>query len=257
MRALLEFHQDVVSPVSSAFAFSLPCSKALQAMKRHAPTAGVIEMGCGNGLWCACLRREGVPAVAMEIAAPARPFVDVSLGSGAASTSLLAGATDAALFLCWPPLELEQGLIPNLMAHDALAAYGGSVLMYVGEWRGAVGTISKLSDRTADCGQTGGARFQAMVEAEWDLEESIAVPRWPGFADRLYIFTRRPCAPRQHAFEPRHATTGNLQPESLCTAPTAAQSLGDRMRHVLDLGLTDPASVGAALLLDGALLQPG
>ena len=59
LRTLLEFHQDVVSPISSTFAYALPSSKALRAIVKHAPSS-IIEIGAGGGLWASLLRRCGV-----------------------------------------------------------------------------------------------------------------------------------------------------------------------------------------------------
>ena len=126
LRTLLEFHQDVVSPISSAFAFALPSGKALRLIARHA--TAVVEPGAGNGLWCALLRHAGMPVCAFDNLPPQRAYCRVGLAD--ALSCVDDHHTSAALLLCWPPLELELDG-PNTMAADALAAYRGNTLLYV------------------------------------------------------------------------------------------------------------------------------
>ena len=185
LRALLMCHQDVISPLSQAFAFALPNHAALQAIARHAPH-GCIEVGAGNGLWAALLRAHGVPCAVSDSTRSTHAFCKVAV-SGSATAASRADA-DSALLLCWPPLEQEASTdgdddgadgggaadgADNLMALDALRAFPGNTLLYVGEWRGSVGVVAQLSWRTASCGHTAGARFQAHVEARFDLVERV------------------------------------------------------------------------------------
>ena len=79
--------------------------------------------------------------------------------------------TRPCLLLCWPPLE--DGVDGrNSMALDALQAYDGDTLLYVGERPAAVGLLSTLSWRTA-AGHTAGGRFHAAVDAGWTLVEVV------------------------------------------------------------------------------------
>lgn len=61
------------------------------------------------------------------------------------------------------------------MGHDALVAFGGTRIVYIGEWRGATGS-SSLHDR---------------LESEWNLADCLDIPVWLGRDDRLRVFTRR------------------------------------------------------------------
>eukprot|EP00964_Phaeocystis_antarctica_P006448 scaffold3484_cov69-Phaeocystis_antarctica.AAC.7 len=106
VRRLLEFHQGVVGPVATVFAFALPSEAALAAVARWSP-GGVVELGAGEGLWAWLLRRRGVAVHAFD-AVTSCPY-DGSWGS----TVQTGGPMEAAchpgcsLLLCWPPLELE------------------------------------------------------------------------------------------------------------------------------------------------------
>lgn len=61
----------------------------------------------------------------------------------------------------------------------------------MGEWRGATGLIASLAQSTEQTGQTAGRSFQAEAERCWVVVETVALPRWPGMADCLYILCRR------------------------------------------------------------------
>ena len=271
MRELLVFHQDVISPISSVFAYALPCGQALRAIARH--TAAIIEPGAGNGLWCALLQRAGVSAFAFDTQEPLRPYCDVAtLSAGNFSTRACSATAHAALFLCWPPLEQEMGQ-HNSMAFDALAAYEGDVLLYCGEWRGTQGVVSSLSCRTSEYGQTAGARFQRAVEANWLLVEMVQLPRWPGFTDALYIFRRRNPrgGQRRQQGEAEVISTASTNPRTNASSSNAAAAassprtlhgskvwsprwdLAGRVQRVLHLGLCQPAAIAAALLIESEL----
>jgi hypothetical protein len=282
MRTLLEFHQDIVSPVSAAFAFAIPCGKALRAIARHCHHDLVVEPGAGNGLWAFLLRRAGIAVDAFDIAVPVIPFSPVRVGCCEAQ-SVPCGSDGAALFLCWPPLELEaafggQGSVSsrNLTALHALRAFVGDTLLYIGEWRGHAGLVAELSERTSMHGHTAGEAFQAEVSAEWVLLEVVRLPRWPGFADALFIFRRRG-ADKEDEEGDRQATrretccsTDSSRSGGLDTngggggggggAATAGVCAGDechtqsadaaeRVRVLLASGLQQPVVLAAACLL--------
>lgn len=250
LRTLLVFHQDIVSPVSTAFAFALPSSKALHAICQHA-SAGIVEVGAGNGLWSALLRTCAPLLVhASDCAEPEQAWDDSLLCTTDGRVSTTAD-DPRALFLCWPSLELEApppGAAEertNTMAVDALAAYSGTTLIYIGEWRGSAGVLSALSHRTADHGQTAGAAFWAVVDREWQCIECVPLPRWPGFADSLFIFRRRGQPPRIDALP----STPPATPPSRCS-PCLARRLHEL---TTTLGLTQRPVVAAMLVLEDHL----
>lgn len=80
---------------------------------------------------------------------------------------LAAHYPDHSLFLCWPPPR-------DPMAADALAAYKGSTVIFIGEWNPAT---------AADI------QFYDAVEG-WQLEITHNIPRWFGIKDRLSVWRR-------------------------------------------------------------------
>jgi hypothetical protein len=154
------------------YAFAVPTVAALDAIARHAP---VVELGAGTGYWAYLLRARGVDIVAYDLAPPdqlpnaykldPRTWTGVRRGG----VEVLGGYRDRALFLCWPGYR-------DSFAHDALAAYAGTRLIYVGEDRG---------------GNTASPPFFDQLSATWALVERLELPRWPGAHDSLQIYDRR------------------------------------------------------------------
>jgi hypothetical protein len=79
---------------------------------------------------------------------------------------------DRTLLLIWPPYA-------EPMAHDALRAFTGRTLVYIGE---------------GDGGCTGDDAFHALIDAEWDEIADHAVPQWWGLHDHLWIYRRKGAA---------------------------------------------------------------
>mmetsp|Transcript_15100 Transcript_15100/g.48542 ORF Transcript_15100/g.48542 Transcript_15100/m.48542 type:complete len:123 (-) Transcript_15100:183-551(-) len=108
------------------------------------------------------------------------------------------------------------------------AMTGRGALLYVGEWRGAVGVLSSLAPSTADHGMVGGPQLQAEVERHWRLAESVALPRWPGVGSpqaghRLYVFTRRQ-PPPEPAEEDADAAAPAAPPPRRSSRPSASST---------------------------------
>ena len=250
LRALLEFHQDTVAAVAATFANALPSEAALDAVVRQSPL-GVVEIGAGQGLFAWLLRRRGLAVHAFDTATGGVPFDGCGAGVSSGGPAEAARHPECSLLLCWPPLEDEQGGDgPELMALEALRAYRGDVLLYVGEWRGAVGAISRLSWRTAVAGQTAGPRFQQEVERDWVLAEPpLPLPRWPGFADCLRVFRRRGAAPAGSST--RGTSTAPVATPAAAGAPA---QLGRRLAAMERLGLGGhAAAIAAAVVVADAM----
>ena len=136
-----------------------------------------------------------------------------------------------------------------LRALDALV--GNGKLLYVGEWDRAAGVLAQLSARTVH-GHTGGARFQEAVLRAWELVEAVPLPRWPGFADQLYVFQRRgaqsaPAPPDAGAAQKAASASGDASataPEPSPRPDFAGAAFRSRLRlleqHGLQMALHPP-----------------
>jgi hypothetical protein len=155
------------------YAFAVPDAPALAAIARYSP---IVELGAGTGYWAYLLRAQGVDIVAYDLAPPdrspnaykldPRTWTEVRPGG----VDILADYPDRALFLCWPGYR-------DSFADEALAAYHGNRLIYIGEDRG---------------GNTANAAFFDRLHLKWALDERLAIPRWPGAHDSLQIYYRQP-----------------------------------------------------------------
>lgn len=153
------------------YAFAIPNQEALDTIARFSP---IVELGAGTGYWCYLLRQMGVQVVAMDAAPVGGPientyefkkaWVDVAQGGPAD----LVDYASHALMLCWPNYNTS-------FASDALRAYAGETLIYVGEGRG---------------GCTGDAEFHEMIDASWTKIATVYIPQWDGIHDELHVYKR-------------------------------------------------------------------
>jgi len=171
-----------------------PNKAALVAIKKVGP---LVEIGAGTGYWASLLRARGVNMVSYDIA----PQVNLEGGASQSTlkkksskqneyhgnvpgfTKVLQGNAmraaehgDRALFLCYPPPA-------EPMAADALKAYNGNCVVYVGEWGGL----------TADL------MFERSLQKSFRLESQLSLPNFGNQASQLTIWRRRlpeePAAP--------------------------------------------------------------
>lgn len=159
-------HELVIS-----HSWAIPTEEAIDKIVEHSP-AGVVEIGAGTGYWARLIRARGTHMQAYDEKPHANDqakakWSPVRFG-GPGKAALWPQMT---LFLCWPPYNTP-------MASRCLDAYVGSKFIYVGESGG---------------GCNGDEEFHEILEREWnELEdEYVAIPRWPGIRDGLYVYERK------------------------------------------------------------------
>lgn len=206
--------QTMVAPLRRLYAWGVPTSEALDVIERAARDGaagkGVVEIGAGTGYWTFLLRRRGVSVKAFDLH-PCHspdpnghhklsddrnppPFARVE--SGGAEAAREGDANRRVLLLCWPPRENREGdadgavrLDVSGMALAAIRAYQGSTVVYVGEvFDKGKGGFS--ADQTI-AGATAGPAFHRALRADWILRREVMLPRWPGAADSLTVWSRR------------------------------------------------------------------
>lgn len=165
--------------LSRRYSWGIPNDEAIAAIAEVAAGRGLLEVGAGTGYWAALLRQAGVDVVATDLAPPEPELGDEhNLWHAEAPTWIEVERVDAAtaaarcdgrvLFLCWPPSI-------NEMATEALRAYTGDTVVYVGEWTNGV---------------TATPAFRELIDAEWALERTIEIPVWWGRDDMVRIYRR-------------------------------------------------------------------
>jgi hypothetical protein len=170
------------------YSWAVPSVGALNLIARHAP---IVEVGAGTGYWASLLEARGVDTVPYDRAPPVANGDDNQYHRGArtwtrvhaAGAPVTARHADRSLLLCWPPHDTS-------MAQDALDAYDGSTVIYIGEGPGGV---------TATPG------FFAALARGFAVTTSVAIPRWHGYGDRLSVWSR---AARRSARSPRGTRAG-------------------------------------------------
>jgi len=113
------------------FSFAVPSKQAVRRIKEFVGERRLLEVGAGTGLWARLLSEAGVAVTAVDNAS-FRGRVAFAVGSWyeverlEALLAVSRYADHAALMLCWPDYDTP-------MAADALAAFQGDRLVYIGE----------------------------------------------------------------------------------------------------------------------------
>jgi hypothetical protein len=159
--------------LAARFAWAVPDEAALAELVELGP---LVEAGAGTGYWAALLGARGGDVVAYDVAPPDRHTWTTVRPVD--SVAAVRAHPDRILFLCWPPFDNDAG-------YRAIRAYRGDVFAYVGDARA-----------------TGTPRLHRELALNWTPESTIALPTWPGVADRLVILRRNPVR-RRHTTRDR------------------------------------------------------
>lgn len=158
--------------VVAQYAWAIPSEEAIDKIVEHSPH-GLVEIGAGTGYWARMIRARGIDVRAYDQA----PYPAENMHATQLYSPVETGGPEKAalwpkhtLFLCWPPYS-------DPMAVDALRAYSGDTLLYIGEGSG---------------GCTGDDAFHDELESRWrELEdEMVWLPQWPGIHDVLNVYKR-------------------------------------------------------------------
>lgn len=148
------------------YSWAIPNREAVETIAGHEP---IVEVGAGTGYWAYLLEQVGGDVVCYDVAPPGDDERWHEVRRGGPEVLLEGTFDDRTLFVCWPAFY-------ETLAHDALEAYGGDTVVYVGEGPGG-------------CNATG-AFFGRLDEGSWRLEREVAIPQWPGVEDEVRIYER-------------------------------------------------------------------
>lgn len=148
------------------FAWSIPDPGSLEFIKGSFPSgASFVECGAGTGYWAYQLTQLGFDVTAFDAAYRDELWFPVQKGG----VDDVAVSSAGVLFLCWPPYGTS-------MAFDALSAFKGDSLLYVGENYG---------------GCTGDDAFFDLLSEEWVFEGSHSGVNYFGIHDSVNVYSRR------------------------------------------------------------------
>lgn len=148
------------------YAWAIPNEEAIATISEQAP---ILEVGAGRGYWAKCVREylDDVGAVvATESDLRWDELWTLPLLEYDAVEAVREYGDGRALLLVWPPID-------NTMAGDAVEAYHGDTVLYVGEGRG---------------GCTADDHFHKLLHRQYDLVETVAIPTYHGIRDRLEVW---------------------------------------------------------------------
>jgi hypothetical protein len=147
------------------YAWAVPTPEAIALVAQAVGGRATLEVGAGKGLWARLLASAGVPVLATDAIPPVQPWHSVEVFE--AREAVRRHPERQALLLIWPPFR-------DPCAYEALAGFGGDLVVYVGDVR-----------------FTGDAAFHQLLSDAWDLMQTITLPSWPGTDDAVHIHRRR------------------------------------------------------------------
>lgn len=159
------------------FAYAVPTPEAIQAIMDFLDGDALIEVGAGRALWTHLLQLAGATVVPTDRYTPKESGYEVFKHNDHTWTRVrhveakLAEelTTHGCLMTIWPPYG-------NAMAVDALRAFRGGKVVYVGEQYGCTATDA----------------FHDELEQNWVEQKAVVIPQWYGVNDEVYFYVRKP-----------------------------------------------------------------
>ncbi|EGD82848.1 hypothetical protein PTSG_03480 [Salpingoeca rosetta] len=174
--------EDPLSPMALQvkYAFSIPTTRALQALAREPSVRQWISCGSGTGYWELLMQRDfglTVRCFDKNTAYP-EPMRHVHVDTAGPEYISEHACDGDGLFLAWP--DDSEACTFGL---DCLRAFSGNVVAHVGELRGE--TLS-----ANPWGQSTSAACQQHLTQHFRLSQRVELPRWPYQRDSLTIWHR-------------------------------------------------------------------
>ncbi len=156
------------------YSWAVPNDEAIQAIA-DLPQP-IVELGAGTGYWASLVAADGADITAFDKYPPHKkigeyrfePHVHFPVRRGTPATIAAGKVEWKTLLLVWPCYK-------SPFAFDALSAFSGDTLAFVGESRN---------------GCTGDNDFFDLLESSWKEICRVSIPQWNGIHDSLTIFTR-------------------------------------------------------------------
>jgi hypothetical protein len=172
-----ELHKNVVrfeaykerEKLCKEYSFAVPNQEAIDEICKYSP---IIEVGAGTGYWAFLVSKNGGDIIASDISEIGRNKYKFSAQYYEIikeDHTIAAKYPDRALLLVWPPYNKP-------MAYDALMAYQGDIVIYIGEDYGGCCADDK---------------FHQELMNNWEIVNDISIPQWSGIHDYLTVYKRK------------------------------------------------------------------
>jgi len=148
------------------YGWAVPDRKSIEKIKQFVGNDQVLEIGSGLGTWAKLLQDEGIYVTPTDISVE-NSHTEVYEENHINSINTFNNHT--VLMMVWPPYD-------SPMATEALKAFKGNKLIYVGEGHG---------------GCTGNDCFFDILYDNWELIEKVHIKQWYGLHDSLYLYVRK------------------------------------------------------------------
>lgn len=167
-RAWLSY--EVRGDLVRRYAWAIPSDEAIRTLVRLSP---IVEVGAGSGYWAKLVTEAGGNIRAFDSSPTRLKKNHFCHGSWfhveRAQANVTSRFPHRTLFLCWPPYDTG-------MANEALRAYRGSTVVYVGEsWGGC----------------TGNDEFHGRLRDQFECTDSVEIPCWSGIYDHFTVWRRK------------------------------------------------------------------
>jgi len=158
----------------SRFSFAIPNDEALTIIAGQGP---ILEIGAGSGYWAYEIAKRGVDIISTDI----NPVPEGGRDEGGlhfnksyhpvlkmSALEALAAYQNRSLLIVWPSLN-------ESWAYEAIDAYQGSSIIYVGENEG---------------GCCADDRFFTLLYKRFEPQKRVKIPYWECIYDEMTVFTR-------------------------------------------------------------------
>lgn len=157
------------------YGYAIPEHTALTAIKDFVKKLSLVELGAGLGYWAKLLSEMSVDISAYD----KNPVGDTTSNTypfkHSAPHYLVKKGDESMLFSdAWDCLMLIWPCYNSNFAQDALEAFQGDKLIYIGEWGGCTAT----------------EEFHEVLESGW-TRERVDLPNWCSIHDDMFLCTRR------------------------------------------------------------------
>lgn len=159
------------------YSFAVPSRESIKKIAKFVGTDSILEIGAGSGLWSYLISQEGISVTSVDDYSwnkkqqvPGKDniligyYYPIKKSNGTKAVKKFADHN--VLLLCWPPYH-------NNMAANALKAFSGTKVIYIGEGRG---------------GCTGNDEFHRLLEVDLKQVDHCRIPQWPGIHDSVWFY---------------------------------------------------------------------